>query len=196
MVRIFLVVLALGALLANPAAAHRLSLFAAAIGAEIEGKAYFAGGSAARNIMVHVTDADGTLLGELKTDEAGTFTFTATRRTDHFLAADSGDGHVAKFVIGADELPHSLPGGLENTAQTTPPPDRQQVNPPSGSPGAENLDERIEKALARQLHPLREQLAAFEDEIRLRDVIGGIGYIVGFAGLLAWFGARRKNGGK
>lgn len=192
MARLFLIVLTLGALLAGPAAAHRLALFAAATGAEISGKAYFAGGSPARGIEVRVAGPDGATLATVTTDDGGNFAYTATKRVDHVLTADSGDGHVAEFTIGADELPHSLPGGPESPTKPTASAAPAQTAPATAPP--KDLDERIEKAVARQLHPLRQQLAAFEDQIRLRDVIGGIGYIVGVAGLLAWVAARRKGG--
>jgi len=51
------------------------------------------------------------------------------------------------------------------------------------------------KELGRQLHALRRQLDDYEAQTRLRDVVGGIGYIVGMAGLCAFFLARRKRGG-
>jgi len=200
MARLFLLVLTMLALAAGPASAHRLALFAATTGAEISGKAYFAGGSPARGISIRATGPDNVLLAETTTAEDGTFTLTATERVDHLLTADSGDGHVAKFTIPARELPESLPGGPEDPARESRPSERPSTNPTSGPSGPDDLDQRIETAVdtavARQLLPLREQLAGFEDQIRLRDVIGGIGYIVGIAGLLAWFGARRKIGGK
>lgn len=48
-------------------------------------------------------------------------------------------------------------------------------------------------AEASQIGQLRQELAEFREEIRFRDVIGGIGYIFGVAGLLAWLRARRKE---
>ncbi len=41
------------------------------------------------------------------------------------------------------------------------------------------------------LRLLREDIARLENRIRLQDILGGIGYIVGLAGLAAWFMARR-----
>lgn len=49
----------------------------------------------------------------------------------------------------------------------------------------------VEEAVARQVRPLREQLLAHEERVRLRDILGGIGYILGLAGLVLWWHARR-----
>jgi nickel transport protein len=44
------------------------------------------------------------------------------------------------------------------------------------------------------LRPLREQHEAHDARVRLQDVLGGIGYIVGLAGLgLWWYGGRRRQ---
>ncbi|WP_114648939.1 carboxypeptidase regulatory-like domain-containing protein [Pseudothauera hydrothermalis] len=42
------------------------------------------------------------------------------------------------------------------------------------------------------LRLLREDLSRLEHRIQLRDVLGGLGYIVGLFGLAAWFMARRR----
>ncbi len=184
-----LFVLGLCLLATSPALAHKLSVFASAAGAEIEGKAYFKGGQGARGIAIRILGPDGTLLGEAETDSEGRFHFTATKRTDHVITAEVGDGHQAEFTVRASELPGSLPGGTGQTA--APQPDMAALivkTEPS-----EDISAQVEKAIARQLRPLREQIAALEDEIRLRDILGGIGYILGIAGLLAWLGARRKG---
>jgi nickel transport protein len=56
------------------------------------------------------------------------------------------------------------------------------------------LESAIERAVARQIRPLREQLVAAEDRIRLQDILGGIGYIMGLTGLALWWASRRRSG--
>lgn len=55
------------------------------------------------------------------------------------------------------------------------------------------LENLITKAVAQQIRPLREQLNAYEDQVRLRDIVGGIGYIVGLAGLAMWLRRRQQD---
>ncbi|WP_180374190.1 carboxypeptidase regulatory-like domain-containing protein [Rodentibacter ratti] len=42
---------------------------------------------------------------------------------------------------------------------------------------------------------LREDIAHLKDKIYLHDILGGIGYIVGIAGLIAWLNARKMKQG-
>lgn len=43
------------------------------------------------------------------------------------------------------------------------------------------------------LRLLREDISRLERRIRLQDIIGGMGYIVGIAGIAAWIAARRRK---
>ncbi|MEJ2463762.1 MAG: hypothetical protein P8098_19340 [Candidatus Thiodiazotropha sp.] len=114
------------------------------------------------------------------------------------VVADSLDGHRAVWTLQADEFPSSLPraeaAGSEpvpSVAGTVTESDATTVPtvPPQGVTEA-----ALERAVARQIRPLREALQGYEEQVRLRDIIGGIGYIVGLAGLGLWWGRRRKDG--
>jgi nickel transport protein len=53
------------------------------------------------------------------------------------------------------------------------------------------VDEELEKKLA----PLKYMLTESRDnKPGLRDILGGIGYILGLAGLFAWLKAKKDNG--
>jgi len=52
------------------------------------------------------------------------------------------------------------------------------------------LTAAIERAVERQVRPLRSELAAAQARARLQDVLGGVGYILGFAGLALWWRGR------
>ena len=51
----------------------------------------------------------------------------------------------------------------------------------------------IERAVARQIGPVREQLVSYEDKVRWRDVLGGLGYILGITGLALWLRSGRDR---
>lgn len=61
---------------------------------------------------------------------------------------------------------------------------RAEITAPRVVPHAGNAD---------ALQLLREDIARLEHRIRLRDIAGGIGYILGLLGLSAWFLSRRRN---
>ena len=189
---------ALTAAAASPAHAHKLKVFATAVGERIEGTVYFVGGGPARGARILVESADGKLIEALNADDAGAFAFTAKLRADHVIVTNSADGHSARTTIPASVLPASLPlpastlgtGAAEARVSTAPAAPQEGG---TGDPAA--MEASIAQAVAQQVAPLREQLTAYEDQVRLRDVLGGLGYILGLAGLFAWMRARRPVGG-
>ncbi|CAA7615582.1 hypothetical protein [Magnetospirillum sp. SS-4] len=171
-------------LLAGPAQAHKLKLFVTAEGAVISGAAYFSGGAKAAGLGGTVLAPDGSTLAEIRTGEDGGFRFEAKSRMDHAIVVDGGDGHAASAVVTAAELPESLPPGIAGSPR--PPPataDTMAVVPV----------EAIEAAVARQIQPLRRQLDAYEDKVRLHDILGGVGMIFGLFGVAAWWSAGRRK---
>lgn len=187
--------LALAAVLsltAAPALAHKLKIFAAADGAEVSGYAYFSGGDRAQGAALTVTGPDGAVLFTGTTAADGTFRFTAARRVDHTVTVDGGDGHQAQATLPAADLPPGLPGG-EGPGEGDAPPaaPASAAALPTPAPSAE-MQAMIEAAVARQVRPLREQLDAYQDQVRWHDVAGGIGTIIGLAGLA--FGLTRGKG--
>jgi len=170
-------------LLATPAFGHQLYVVAHARGAMIRGEAYFRGRIPARNLEVKALDPDGRIIGETSTDEQGKFTLEAKYRCEHRLIVDTGDGHAAECTVAAGQLPDSLPTrGPATHAHLSPNEDRR---PPA--------DNQQLEAIRAEVAALRDELKQYEQRTRLRDVLGGIGYIVGLSGISFYFlGIRRK----
>jgi len=194
------VVLALGGLLhGREAFGHVVNVFAVVEGKTICGEVYFRGGVAAQGAKVEAFDPQGRKLAEATTDEEGKFSLPVLFRCDHRLLAQAGEGHAGQYTVEAAELPDDLPlpdGGANTLGQERPPP---AVSPtpsdaPAALPGDARLKELIEAAVDRQVVPLRRQLDHFENTLRVRDVLGGIGYIFGIMGLLFFFLGRRSKG--
>lgn len=190
----------------SPAHAHKLKVFATAVGASVDGTTYFVGGGPAQGAEVSVQTASGEPVATLRTDKDGKLAFTATMRTDHVIVVNAGDGHSARFTISAAELPESLrAAGLPAQAPSESVPKPLAGPPATGTAGgpavstipaaqvAVPIEDLVGQAVARQLRPLREQINDYEDQIRLRDVIGGIGYILGIAGLVVALRSRRRE---
>lgn len=189
--------LALAMVFASPAYAHKLKVFATAVGAEIEGNVYFVGSGPAPGAKVSIDIGDGSPLTPLLTDAEGKFRFTAVRRADHVISVDTGDGHSAQTIVAADDLPSSLPSST-NAGSAAASATLVAATAPRAALFATTTDEAaledlVTKAVAQQIRPLREQLNAYEDQVRLRDIVGGIGYIVGLAGLAMWLRRRQQD---
>lgn len=156
-------------LLPATAHAHKLKLFAAVEGKEIRGYAYVADGTRLKGVTVQVWAPQGRKAATLTTDHKGEFAFTPGERCPHRLVLWMEDGHGAEFRIPADELAEDLPAG----------------NPPQPA-GAEI------RQLQQQILALRQQVDRLEEKKGLQDLIGGVGYILGLAGIAFYLKSNRK----
>lgn len=189
----------------QPCSAHSIKVFATAEGDTISGYAYSRGGDRIRNQPIVIQNADGTVLGETTTDDNGEFTFPATQRIDHVIILETADGHRASFTVSADEFPETLAATTLTQADVEAEPTVEnpqselsatvEVPKQEPEPGMtqEEIEQVVETAVSRQIRPLREQLEAYENTTRLHDTLGGIGYIIGIAGIAFYFMGRRKT---
>jgi nickel transport protein len=189
---------ALIVLLLFPASAfaHKLYIYPESIeGGTIHGRAYFPGDLPAQHIEVIVRNASGRELGRTTTDDKGKFTVPARQREDLVLVAETPDGHTGTYTIHAAELPDKASAGStasENGEQAQPSP-----AVPSSMP-AKSTTKEIEVAAIRdqlteldsQIKMLRRQVSDAEERLRFRDILGGIGFIVGLAGVAYYMKAR------
>jgi hypothetical protein len=173
-----------------PVYAHNVVGGVYAIGDQIEGEIGFSNGDmAAEGTEIKVSDTQGNLLGTVVTDSEGLFVFTAQQRIDHQFFANLSSGHVLELMLPADELPESLPGG--NAVSNA---DMVQTSTPVNFSGDQvALQQMIEKAVAKQVKPLRKELAEYKEKASLQDVIGGIGYIFGLCGIGIWWRQRQLD---
>jgi nickel transport protein len=175
-----------------PLQAHKLKVFATAEGEKILGRAYFVGGAGANGALVTIQDAVGHELARLEPDEAGNFSYRVERRMSYRVLADSRDGHVASWILREEEFSPGLPGSTGvRGAPVAVAPTQEDVAPVEGDLRPA-MTVQIERAVAHQIRPLRLDLQAHEERVRLRDIVGGIGYIVGLAGLGLWWSGRRR----
>ncbi|AKH19138.1 carboxypeptidase-like regulatory domain-containing protein [Sedimenticola thiotaurini] len=170
------------------AEAHLLKLFAYVEGDRIHGSAYFAGGAGVADALVTISDADNQTVAELRTDPRGTFSYPVTSAGEYRLRVNTGEGHQAEWQIHSSEFAPAPVSSVTPPAATdhSPAPQSGSVTPPDTQ-----LARLIEQAVARQIGPLREQLQRSDDRARLSDILGGIGFIFGLAGVALWWRARR-----
>ena len=151
------------------------------IGDTIEGEAGFSNGDMApAGIKVFVTDMQGASLGQTETDAEGVFRFKPSRYVTHHFTLDLGAGHTLALTLAADELPAAL-APTQAPAAT------------AAAKSATTLNSQIEAAVARQVKPLRRELRELKEAAGLRDIVGGIGYILGLCGLAALLRERKMR---
>jgi len=186
------------------AMAHRIFIFAWAEGNVIHGEVSFSGNEKNKNgIHVPVSIRDLQNNKELftrQTDDLGKFSFPITEsirknRTDLLLIANTGEGHRGEWRLPAADYLTATALPLTDSASA-----EKKSSPVVSVNEQQNKDETrlrriIDQELEKKLGPIRKQLAEQKDPPPgLRDVLGGLGFLFGLAGLLAW--SRKTNGNK
>jgi nickel transport protein len=167
-------------------------------GVDIEGEAGFSNGTMANaGTKVKITDQSGTPLGEVETDDQGFFMFTAKKKITYLFEINMGAGHILKMQLPADELPDDLDSGAAttNTNSGTNKSSTLLSNVAKGDNSPINTL-HLEKAIAKQIIPLRKEIQALKEKSGLRDILGGIGYIFGLLGVVALIRERRLKANK
>lgn len=187
---IFFLVLSGALLQATPAWAHKLFVFAAVRGNVIEGEVYYQGGDAARDIKMTVLGPDGTKLAEATTDQDGKFSYEPRFLGDHRMVADAGFGHRIETTVPAAELPQDLPPFVAETSPDSGAAGSNESHPQVPSRSVPNSDMQ---ALTQQVTALRQDLDKWKAQLRMQDLLGGIGYILGLMGLASYL-LRKRTG--
>ena len=100
-----LIALALAALLATPALAHRLSIFASRAGGEVVVEAKFSNGNPAQTGTVKVYDAADRLIRTLELGSDGTARFPLAGETGGLrIEVDTGHGHSDYWILTPEDL--------------------------------------------------------------------------------------------
>jgi nickel transport protein len=181
--------------IAPAAHAHRVNIFAWVEGDSIYTESKFSGGKPVHKGQIRVLGPDGALLLEGTTDDQGLFHFPIPQQSDLTVEVLAGSGHRNTWRITADELggTNLRPTGQKQTENDATPP------PPSAAPSKnaeltkEQLEEVIGRVVDEKIAPLNRRVAELQTQgPGLRDIIGGVGYIIGLVGLGAYVNYRRR----
>lgn len=199
------------AFLAEDALAHRVNVFAFVDGDAIRVECSFSRSQKVRNGTLAVSDSEtGAHLLQGQTDGEGVFRFrppTEFLRTGHGLTIllNAGEGHRNTWEVSPEDLaslvrPSSgesissgpaIPSGPPAVPAVSVPAPAVPAFPPSALGEAE-LEALIGRVVEAKLLPVKQALARQEErEPGLRDIIGGIGWILGLLGLAAYLKYRR-----
>ncbi|MEW6571670.1 MAG: hypothetical protein AB1390_10970 [Nitrospirota bacterium] len=197
-------------ILAKTADAHKVNIFAYADDGTVHAEGYFADGSKCRDCLVKVLDnKTGVVLLEGNTDDNGQFSFNIPRTTALKLILHAGMGHQNEYVLTEEEIRMAMPGEAKKQTQqdglnkksiselklSKKESDRVH-NTKSLKATTRDLEETIEKVVDKKLQPIMKILIKLQEKSEkpgLTDIIGGIGYIIGIMGIIAYFKGRAAN---
>ena len=201
--------LALLAALAGPALAHRVNVFAYVEGDEVVVECSYSRSERVRFGDVEVFDvASGAALLAGKTDEKGEFRFPVppavrAAKADLRIVLKAGEGHQNATEVKAAEYLSAAPAPsaapVATPAASAPPSQPAAPVAAAGPVAAPVLDaaalERIvEAAVEKKIAPLRAMLVSEKEKgPGLTEIVGGLGWLMGLAGIAAYFAAKGKK---
>jgi nickel transport protein len=180
---------------AKPVYAHKVHIFAYVDGGLIKTESLFNGGRPAQECSVEVQAAgDGTTIVRGRSDEQGLFSFAVpTAAADLRIVISCGDGHRGEWLLAAEEFGGTMaPAAPHAHAEPGSPP--EPLVRPASLADDDQLRRIVGEEVEKKLAPLRRDLARLaERRPGLPDILGGIGYLLGLAGLAAYMAARKKG---
>lgn len=188
-IRLTTVTLLLAILLsAATALAHRVMVFAWVEAQTVHTESKFSGGKLVKGGRIEVFDQAHKKVTQGLTDDRGRFDFSipqGARQLDIVLTTSMG--HTGRWTVSAQEL------GATVALPDPQKPDAAVKASTYGTPGlnAEAIEAIVERSLEKKLAPLRAQIAA--QSWGLRDIVAGLGYILGLMGLASYLRYRRTN---
>ncbi|MDO4937844.1 MAG: hypothetical protein Q4E62_08000, partial [Sutterellaceae bacterium] len=175
----------------------------------------FSGNSPARGAEITVRPSEnGPVLLTGKTNDKGIFRFAVAKdwniNEGLVVTVNAGEGHRNTWTVAPDELKIAFDSATsesqlqdETVATAMMPPETVSATKTGETPPQtvtvtkEELEAIVACALARQLAPIEKRLAeSVNPPIRLTDIVGGIGWLVGLGGIAAYFARREKDNGK
>ncbi|MEF3168951.1 MAG: hypothetical protein K6360_06410 [Deltaproteobacteria bacterium] len=205
--------------LASPAYAHKVSIYAYAEDGMIHSEGYFSDGTKARNSLVVVYDEkSGAKLLEGNTDEEGKFSFRIPKITTLRLDLHAGMGHRAEYTLSEDEVRDASDVKSKKSGEILTPlrdtKENKNVIPEEAgnqrvteelesrfggddeSRGFSDIEAVIERVVDKRLQPVMKMLIEIKEKIErpgFTEVIGGIGYIIGIMGIMAYQKSRKAK---
>jgi len=175
--------------------AHKVNIFAYVEGDKVYTESYFNDGKKCVDSKIEVFDNQGNKLLEGLTDEEGMFSFKIPPEDvidgDLKIILTASMGHRAEYIIRADEL-GDVAGLIEEKIEEP----VSAVSPEVSSVDLKEMQSLIEDTLDEKLKPIiremREIRKSQEDRISPTEIIGGIGYIIGIFGIIAYFLSRKR----
>ncbi len=172
--------------------AHKVNVFAYIEGGKIYTESYFNDGKKCIESKIEVFDNRGNKLLEGLTDKEGEFSFEVPSEDgDLKIVLTASMGHRAEYSISANEIRGST--GLIKEENEEP---VSIVFPETSSLDLKEIQSIIEDTLDEKLKPIMREMIEIkksqEDKISPTEIIGGIGYIVGIFGIIAYFLSRKR----
>lgn len=169
-----------------PAHAHKVTVFGWVEGETIHTQSKFSGGKMVKAGKIEVFDQLDRKVLEGITDDQGEFSFSRPQdATTLKIVLTAGMGHSNHWLIAAREL------GSEQRAPAPVPAESQLTDAAHAHFDPQTIESIVERAIEKNLAPIKAQIA--NQAWGFRDIVAGIGYILGLMGLASYVQHRKTK---
>ena len=193
------------------ALAHSVYVFAWVDGTQVCTESYYSPKNMVRGGTVTMTDTSGNTLAQGLSGQDGVLCFALPSKAQALeFSVLAGAGHKGSFTLAEQALvaamgntaqasttpaqkAHTSTGAQAETVLTAAFPDTAQA--PPASPSEALIRAIVQEELRKQLSPMRQYLAEKLEATGpgIRDIVGGIGWLVGLGALGFWYSQRRNK---
>lgn len=178
--------------LAATSRAHKVNLFAYVDGNSIVTDSGYSRSKRVHDGVIEVYDAaSGTMLLSGKTDENGKFDFpipdaARSEKMDLLLRLRAGTGHQAEWTVKYEE--YGAAKGPFAASET------EHGHKAVAAPQQSTITAgEVEMVVRRELAPLKQMVAEMHQAgPGVTEIVGGVGYIIGLFGIVAYMKSRRS----
>lgn len=177
--------------LAAAANAHKVNIFAYVDGNSVVTDSGYSRSKRVHDGVIEVYDqASGRMLLSGDTDSNGKFDFVIpdearAEKMNLLLLLKAGTGHQAEWVVKYDEY-GAAKGPFAATEEGH---GHKDISMPQGKVDTSE----VEVIVRRELEPVKRMLADMsQDDPGVTEILGGIGYILGLFGIVAYMKSRRS----
>ena len=177
----------------SAADAHKVYIFAWTEGDMIHTESYFGGNKKVQDGTIKVFDPEGKELLNGRTNENGEFSFKIPKIADLKIVLESSMGHGAEYLFKKSEFSPDQDPTAEVTYDTDTIDEPEA--PPQATTNQDQLRKEIEAILDAKFKPVIRELAKLREEKGpgVTEIIGGIGYILGLMGIIAYMKSRKQG---
>ena len=170
--------------------AHRVMVFGWVEGDRVMTQSKFSSNRAVKGGEISVYDSTENRILTGQTDAQGEYSFQIPTRERLRIVLATAAGHQAEWTISKKELESALQNhSHSHNDQTQHQP--KEIAPEICQQAFQEV--AFEKLLDKKLRPLMQHIAeSNQTHTSLRDILGGIGYIIGLAGIAAYMRSRGK----
>ncbi len=187
--------------ISTDADAHKIRVFAYENDGSIVAEAKFSSGRPAKKVEIKVLAENQDTLISGVTDNNGEYRFSAEVIRENTagnltITVNDGSGHRGTWELEKADYLGEKTTHLHSSLSKPRHSEENQTNikTPAVPINYSAIERIVEKTVAREIAPIKQLLTEQkQDTITLQEILGGLGYILGLAGIAAYYSSKKST---